>query len=100
MVGTHHKRQRIIADLGGVRIQVQDQMLLLRRKLDVGRHLLEDSESSLGMDESRRGFRVAPVSLTRPQKKIYVYTNQEQVKGQGEKVLSKIWESVWRTSNL
>ena len=52
----------------------------------------------LGMDESRRGFRVAPVSPTRLQKKIYVYTNQEQVKRQREKVLSKIWESVWRTS--
>jgi len=41
MVGTHDKKERIIADLGGVRIQVQDQMLLLRRKLNVGRHILE-----------------------------------------------------------
>ena len=45
MVGTHDKKQRIIADLGGVRIQVQDQMLLLRRKLNVGRHLLESIRS-------------------------------------------------------
>ena len=99
MVGTHHKKQRIIADLGGVRIQVQDQMLLLRRKLNVGRHILESIRSHPWEWTSlAAGFGWLLSRLPARKKKIYVYTNQEQVKGQGEKVLSKIWESVWRTS--
>jgi hypothetical protein len=99
MVGTHDKKQRIIADLGGVRIQVQDQMLLLRRKLNVGRHLLESiRRHPWEWTSFAAGFGWLLSRLPARKKKIYVYTNQEQVKGQGEKVLSKIWESVWRTS--
>ena len=99
MVGTHDKKQRIIADLGGVRIQVQDQMLLLRRKLNVGRHILESiRRHPWGWTSLAAGFGWLLSRLPARKKKIYVYTNQEQVKGQGEKVLSKIWESVWRTS--
>ena len=99
MVGTHDKKRRIIADLGGVRIQVQDQTLLLRRKLNVGRHLLESIRSHPWEWTSlAAGFGWLLSRLPARKKKIYVYTNQEQVKGQREKVLSKIWESVWRTS--
>lgn len=41
MAGTQDKKQRITADLAAVRIQVQNELLLLRRNLDVGRHVLE-----------------------------------------------------------
>jgi hypothetical protein len=90
MVGTHDKKQRIIADLGGVRIQVQDQMLLLRRKLNVGRHLVESIRSHPWewRTSLAAGFGWLLSRLPARKKKIYVYTNQKQVKGQGEKVLN------------
>jgi hypothetical protein len=86
MVGTHDKKQRIIADLSGVRIQVQDQMLLLRRKLNVGRHLLESIRSHPWEWTSlAAGFGWLLSRLPARKKKIYVYTNQEQVKGQAKR---------------
>jgi hypothetical protein len=74
-------------------------MFLLWRKLNVGRHLLESIRSHPWEWTSlAAGFGWLLSRLPARKKKIYVYTNQEQVKGQGEKVLRKIWESVWRAS--
>jgi hypothetical protein len=41
MAGTHHKKQQITAALAGVRIQLQNELLLLRHNLNVGHHILE-----------------------------------------------------------
>ena len=41
MAGTCDKRQQIAAALTGVRIQLQDQILLLQRKFNFGQHFLE-----------------------------------------------------------
>ena len=99
MVGTHDKKQRTIADLSGVRIRVQDQLLLLRRKLNLGRHILESIRSHPWEWTSlAAGFGWLVSRLPARKKKIYICADQEQVKGQGKKVLSKMWEWVWRTS--
>jgi hypothetical protein len=41
MAETHHKKQQITAALAGVRIQLQNELSLLGRKLNVGQHILE-----------------------------------------------------------
>ena len=42
--------------------------------------------------------RMAFVSLTRTQKKIYYSLDQEQGKGRSDKKKNKIWKVVWNTS--
>jgi hypothetical protein len=99
MAGIHDKKQRITEALAGVRIQVQDQLLLLWRKLNFGRHILESiRRHPWEWTSLAAGFGWLLSRLPARKKKIYIYTNQEQVKGQGKKVLSKMWKSVWRTS--
>jgi hypothetical protein len=41
MAETHHKKQQITATLNALRIQVQNEASLLRRKLDMKEHFLE-----------------------------------------------------------
>jgi hypothetical protein len=41
MAETHHKKQQITAALTALRIQVQNEASLLRRKLDMKQHFLE-----------------------------------------------------------
>ena len=100
MVGTHDKKQRIIADLGGVRIQVQDQMFPLWRKLNVGRHLLESIRSHPWKWTSlAAGFGWLLSRLPARKKKIYIYSSSpEQVKSSRHGPISKLWKGAWAVS--
>ena len=98
MVATRDKKQRIIADLTGVRIQVQDQVLLLRRKLNVGRHILESIRSDPWKWISLAagcGWLLSRI----PARKIYIYSSSpEQVKSSRNRPIGKLWKGVWAIS--
>ncbi len=92
------KKQQIMASLAGVRIQLQNELLLLRRDLNVGRHILESirkhswewisSAAICGWLLSRLPVR---------KKKIYVYeSSQEQVKSHRNGPLGKLWKESWK----
>jgi hypothetical protein len=44
MAATHHKKQQITAAFTALRIQVQNEASLLRRKLDIIQHFLESTK--------------------------------------------------------
>jgi hypothetical protein len=69
MAGTPDKKQQLTAALAGVRIQLLNELLLLRRSLNFGQHILESLRNQpVGMDRKCRHFRVASVSHTSAQK--------------------------------
>src|SRR3982074_51635 len=100
MAVAHDKKQRIMAALAGVRIQLQNELLRLRRNLSVGDHILESirnhpwewisSAAIFGWLLSRAPGR---------QKRIYIYSSsQEQVKSHGNGALGKLWKGAWKSS--
>ena len=100
MVGTHDKKQRIIADLTGVRVRVQDQLLLLRRKLNVGRHILESIRRDPWEWMSlAAGCGWLLSRLPARKKKIYIYgSSPEQVKSSRNGPIGKLWKGAWAVS--
>ena len=97
MAETHHKKQQITAALAGVRIQLQNELSLLQRKLNVGKHILEairnhpwewfSSAAIFGWLLSRIPAR---------KKRIYVHSSsQKQVKSRGNLPLGKLWKGAW-----
>jgi hypothetical protein len=85
MAGTHHKKQRITAALGGVRIQLQNELLLLRRKLNVGHQILQSIRNHPWEWMSVTaifGWLLSRVPVRK--RRIYIYSSsQEQVKSHG-----------------
>jgi hypothetical protein len=100
MAGTHDKKQQITDSLAGVRIQLQDELLLLRRKLNVGHHILESIRNHPWEWISSAaifGWLLSRVPVRK--KRIYIYSSsQERVKSQGDGPLGKLWKAVWNIS--
>ncbi|MGA8654709.1 MAG: hypothetical protein WB586_01045 [Chthoniobacterales bacterium] len=100
MAGTHYKKQQITAALGGVRIQLQNELLLLRRNLNVGQHILESIRNHPWAWISNAaifGWLLSRVPVRK--KRIYIYSSsREQVKSHGNGPLGKLWKGAWRSS--
>jgi hypothetical protein len=100
MAGTHHKKQRITAALGGVRIQLQNELLLLRRKLNVGHQILQSIRNHPWEWMSVTaifGWLLSRVSVRK--RRIYIYSSsQEQVKSHGNGPLANLWKGTWKSS--
>jgi hypothetical protein len=100
MAGTPNKKQQIAGELARDRMQLHDDLLLLRRDLDVRRHIIY-SIRDYPWEWVTAGFIVGWLLSRLParKKKIYIYSdNLEQVKRHRGKTLSKVWEVVWGTS--
>jgi ABC-type dipeptide/oligopeptide/nickel transport system ATPase component len=100
MAGTQNKGQHITRDLAQVRMQIQDNLLLLRRTLDVGQQLAESiRHHPLEWVSSGFVFGWLLSRLPPRKKKIYIYSeNQEQVQRHRGKMMSKIRAVAWSTS--
>jgi len=100
MSGTPDKKQPITAALTELRIRVQNEGSLLRRKLDMNQHVLESIKNHpwewagcaviFGWILSRIPAR---------KKRIYIHSSiQKPVKSRADGPLSKLWKEVWKVS--
>ena len=100
MSGTPDKKQPITAALTELRIRVQNEGSLLRRKLDMNQHVLESIKNHpwewagcaviFGWILSRIPAR---------KKRIYIHSSiQKPVKSRADEPLSKLWKEVWKIS--
>lgn len=100
MAGTHDKKQQIRAALAEVRIQLQTQLSLLRRNLNVGPFILESIRNHPWEWTSVAaifGWLLSRVPARK--KRIYIYSSsQEQVKSHGKEPLGKLWKGAWKMS--
>ncbi|HEV3210329.1 MAG TPA: hypothetical protein VGY91_08680 [Chthoniobacterales bacterium] len=100
MAGTQDKKQQIAEDLAKARMQVHDFLLLLRRDLDVRLRIVQ-SIQHYPWEWVTTGFMCGWLLSRLParKKKIYVYSeDQEQVKRDRGKTLSKVRALAWSTS--
>jgi hypothetical protein len=100
MAGIPDKKQKITAALAGVRIQLQNELLLLRRDLNVGPHILESIRNHPWEWMSNAAiFGWLLSRLPARKKKIYIYSSsREQVKSHGNGPLGKLWQGAWNIS--
>ena len=98
MVKTGHTG-RLSDELANSRAQLRDRLLLLRRDLDVGRHIVHSMEG-----HTFEWITVAFISgwllsrLPVRKKKIFYCTpDQEPGKGGSDKKKNKPWKKVWNT---
>jgi hypothetical protein len=100
MAGTCDKRQQIAAALTGVRIQLQDQILLLQRNINVGEHVLESVRNHPWEWTSvAAGFGWLLSRLPARKEKIYVHdSGPERPKGSRKGPLGQLWKAAWAIS--
>ena len=97
MAGTHDKKQQIRAALTEVRIQLQTQLLLLRRNLNVGHFILESIRNHPW--EWISGAAIFGWLLSRvPVRKKRIYIHSSQVKSHSNGPLGKLWKGAWKMS--
>src|ERR1700674_4129944 len=100
MAEIHPKKQQIAAGLAEDRIQLEKEILLLRRNLDVRWYCLASirnhpwewtsSAAILGWLLSR---------LPARKKRVYVYSsNPDQVRRRGSGLLGNVWKAAWNIS--
>ena len=100
MAGTCDKRQQIAAALTRVRIQLQDQILLLQRKFNFGQHFLEPVRHHpwewMGV---AAGFGWLLSRLPSRKEKIYIHdASPEQLKSSRNEPLGQLWKAAWAIS--
>jgi len=100
MAGTCDKRQQIAAALTGVRIQLQDQILLLQRKFSFGQHFLESVRDHpwewMGV---AAGFGWLLSRFPTRKEKIYIHdSSPEQLKSSRNGPLGQLWKAAWAIS--
>jgi len=99
MAETHHKKQQITA-LTALRIQVQDEALLLSRKLDLKQHFLESIKNhpwEWASCAAICGWLLSRIPARK--KRIYIDSfSQKPVKRRAKGPLSKLWREVWQFS--
>jgi hypothetical protein len=100
MAETHHKKQQIADALTVLRIQVENEASVLRRKLDMKQHFLESIKSHPW--EWASGAAIFGWLLSRiPARKKRVYldsSSQKPVKHREKGPLGKLWREVWQFS--
>ena len=100
MAETHHKKRQIADALTALRIQVENEASVLRRKLDMKQHFLESIKSHPW--EWASGAAIFGWLLSRiPARKKRVYldsSSQKPVKHREKGPLGKLWREVWQCS--
>jgi hypothetical protein len=100
MAETQHKKQQIAAALSALRIQVQNEASLLRRRLDMNQHVLESIKNHPW--EWASCAAIAGLLLSRMparNKKIYIDNfGQKPVKRRDKGQLGKLRREVWQFS--
>src|SRR5580693_3771138 len=100
MAETHHKKQQIAATLTALRIQVQNEASLLRRKLDMKQHFLESIKNhpwEWASCAAIFGWLLSRIPARK--KRIYIdNSSQKPVKRRDKGPLGKLWREVWQFS--
>ena len=100
MAETHHKKQQITAALTALRVQVQNEAALLRRKLDMKQHFLESIKNhpwEWASCAAIVGWLLSRIPARK--KKIYIdNSSQKPVKRRDKGPLGKLWREVWQFS--
>jgi hypothetical protein len=100
MAETHHKKQQIASALTALRIQVQNEVSLLRRKLDMKQHFLEgikDHPWEWTSCAAIVGWLLSRIPARK--KRVYIDSfSQKPVKRRDKGPLSKLWKEVWQFS--
>jgi hypothetical protein len=96
MAETHHKKQQITAAFTALRIQVQNEASLLRRKLDMKQHFLESIKNhpwEWASCAAIFGWLLSRIPARK--KKIYIdSSSQKPVKHRDKGPLGKLWREV------
>ena len=95
MAGTCDKRQQIAAALTGVRIKLQDQILLLQRKFSFGQHFLESvRHHPWEWTGVAAGFGWLLSRLPARTEKIYIH-DSSLLKSSRNGPLGQLWKAAW-----
>jgi hypothetical protein len=100
MAETHLKKQQIRAALTAIRIQVQDEASLLRRKLNMKAHFLESIKEHPWAWASCAGIVGWLLSrIPARKKRIYIDSySQKPLKRRDKGPFGKLWKEVWQFS--
>ena len=100
MAETHSKKQQVTAALTTLRMQVQNEVSLLRRKLDMKHHVLESIKThpwEWASCAAIFGWLLSRIPARK--KKIYIESSsQKPVKHRDKGPLGKLWREVWQFS--
>jgi hypothetical protein len=100
MAQTHHQKQQLTAALTALRIQVQKETSLLRRKLDMKRHVLESIKNhpwEWASCAAIVGWLLSRLPVRK--KRVYIdSSSQKPVTRRGQGPLGKLWREVWQFS--
>ena len=97
MADPQNKKERITSQLARIRNALSDQSLLVRRHLDVGRHMSDSlRRHSWGWMSIAALFGWILSRLPARKKKIYVQTSDSQKKkSRGMGLSGHIWKGMW-----
>jgi hypothetical protein len=100
MAETHYKKQQITAALTALRVQVQNEASLLRRRLEMKQHVLESIKNhpwEWASCAAIAGWLLSRIPARN--KKIYIDNfSQKPVKRRDKGPLGKLWREVWQFS--
>jgi hypothetical protein len=100
MAETHHKKQQITVALTALRIQMQNEALLLRCQLDMKKRFLESIKNhpwEWASCAAMFGWLLSRIPARK--KKVYIdSSSQKQVKRRDKGPLGKLWSEVWQFS--
>jgi hypothetical protein len=96
---TRHTEQRLSEELANTRTHLRDRLLLLRRDLDIGRHVVRSTEEH-PFEWITIAFMVGWLLSRLParKQKIYYSLDREQGKVRRSKKNNKLWKLVWNAS--
>ena len=99
MAETHHKKRQIADALTALRIQVENEDSVLRRKLDMKQHFLESIKNHPWEWASGAAIFGWLSGIPARKKRIYIDSSSEKpVKGRDKGLLRKLWREVWKFS--
>jgi hypothetical protein len=97
MADSQDETKRIAAELARIRVELNDQSLLLRRDLDVGRRMSESvRDHSWGWMSLAAIFGWLLSRLPARKKKIYIHTTDSAKRvANHEGFMTQVWKGVW-----
>ena len=99
MVETRHTEQRLSEELANTRADLHHRLLLLRRDLDIGRHIVRSTEDH-PFEWITVAFMIGWLLSRLParKQKIYYSLDREPGKVRSNKKKNKLWKTVWNAS--
>jgi hypothetical protein len=97
MADSQDETKRIAAELARIRVELNDQSLLLRRDLDVGRRMSESvREHSWGWMSLAAIFGWLLSRLPARKKKIYIHTTDSAKRvANHDGFMTRVWKGAW-----